>query len=47
MNSRRCSNERIERSYERTDLEIIKFQTSDVIATSGIDYEDDETSRIK
>ena len=28
--------------YERTDLEIIKFQTEDVIMTSGIDYEDDE-----
>ena len=34
--------------YERTDLEIIKFQTEDVITTSGgIPYEDDETSRIK
>ena len=34
--------------YERTELEIIKFQTEDVIATSGnIPYEDDETSRIK
>lgn len=32
--------------YERTDLEIIKFQTDDVITTSGIPYEDDETSRI-
>lgn len=28
--------------YERTDLEIIKFQTEDVISTSSIDYEDDE-----
>ncbi len=28
--------------YERTDLEIIKFQTEDVIMTSGIDYEEDE-----
>ena len=28
--------------YERTELEIIKFQTEDVIMTSGIDYEDDE-----
>ena len=28
--------------YERTDLEIIKFQTEDVIFTSGIDYEEDE-----
>ena len=34
-------------SYERTELEIIKFQTEDVIMTSGIEYEDDETSRIK
>ena len=34
--------------YERTELEIIKFQTGDVIATSSnIPYEDDETSRIK
>lgn len=29
-------------SYERTELEIIKFQTEDVIMTSGIEYEDDE-----
>lgn len=30
--------------YERTDLEIIKFQTGDVITTSGrgIDPEEDE-----
>lgn len=28
--------------YESTELEIIKFQTEDVIMTSGIDYEDDE-----
>lgn len=28
--------------YERADLEIIKFQTEDVILTSGIDYEEDE-----
>ena len=34
--------------YERTELEIIKFQTDDIITTSGnIPYEDDETSRIK
>lgn len=33
--------------YERTELEIIKFHTEDVITTSSIDYEDDETSRIK
>lgn len=34
--------------YERTELEIIKFQTKDVITTSSnIPYEDDETSRIK
>lgn len=31
--------------YERTELEIIKFQTDDVITTS-IPSEDDETSRI-
>ena len=35
-------------SYERTELEIIKFHTEDVITTSSnIPYEDDETSRIK
>lgn len=28
--------------YDRTELEIIKFQTQDVIMTSGLDYEDDE-----
>ena len=34
--------------YESTELEIIKFQTEDVITTSvNIPYEDDETSRIK
>lgn len=34
--------------YERTELEIIKFQTDDIISTSGnIPSEDDETSRIK
>ena len=33
--------------YERTDLEIIKFQNDTLITTSGIDSEDDETSRIK
>ena len=34
--------------YERTELEIIKFQTDDVITTSGnIPGEDDETSRIR
>ena len=32
--------------YERTDLEIIRFQTGDVISTS-ITPEEDETSRIK
>ena len=28
--------------YERTELEIIKFRTEDVITTSSIDYEEDE-----
>lgn len=28
--------------YERTELDIIEFQTADVIMTSGIEYEDDE-----
>ena len=33
--------------YESIDLEIIKFQTEDVITTSSsIPYEEDETSRI-
>ena len=33
--------------YWRTELEIIIFQTEDVITTSSnIPYEDDETSRI-
>ena len=32
--------------YESTELEIIKYQTEDIITTSGdIPYEDDETSR--
>ena len=31
-------------TYERTDLEIIRFQIEDVIVTSG---EDDETELIK
>ena len=30
--------------YDRTELEIIRFQTADVIVTSG---EDDETELIK
>ncbi len=30
-------------TYDRTELEIIKFQTADVITTSNIPYEDDET----
>ena len=33
--------------YDRTDLEIIKFQTGDVICTSTLTYEDDETELIK
>ena len=33
-------------SYERTELEIIKFQTEDVICTSPL-TEDDETELIK
>lgn len=28
--------------YERTELEVIEFQTEDVIMTSGIELEDDE-----
>ena len=36
-------------TYEHTELEIIKFQTGDVICTSGINpySEDDETDLIK
>ena len=34
-------------TYERTELEIIRFQTEDVICASGILYEDDETELIK
>ena len=33
--------------YERTELEIIQFQTEDVICTSTLTYEDDETELIK
>lgn len=35
--------------YEKTDLEIIKFQTEDVIMSSSFDYEEEtryETPRI-
>ena len=32
--------------YERVDLEIIQFQTADVITTS-ISYEEDEASRTR
>ena len=32
----------VKEKYERTELEIIRFLTEDVIMTSGIDYEDDE-----
>ena len=28
--------------YERTELEVIRFQTEDVIMTSGLEYEEDE-----
>ena len=33
--------------YERTELEILMFQTEDVITTSGPEYEDDETELMK
>ena len=33
--------------YERVELDIIKFQTEDVICTSTLTYEDDETELIK
>ncbi len=32
--------------YERTELDIIRFETEDVIMTSGIEYEDDEVQFI-
>lgn len=32
----------VKEKYERTELEIIRFLTGDVIMTSSIDYEDDE-----
>ena len=32
----------VKEKYERTELEIIRFLTEDVITTSSIDYEDDE-----
>ena len=28
--------------YERTELEVMEFETEDVIMTGGIEYEDDE-----
>lgn len=28
--------------YERTELEVVEFETEDVIMTSEIEYEDDE-----
>lgn len=34
-------------SYERTELEVLKFQTDDVITTSNNPYEDDETEIMK
>ena len=33
--------------YTRTELEILKFQTDDVITTSGFEYEEDEISLVK
>ena len=37
----------IKEKYDRTELEILQFQTEDVICTSNITYEDDETKLIK
>lgn len=28
--------------YERTEMEVIAFQTEDILNTSGIEYEEDE-----
>ena len=33
--------------YVRTELEIIKFQTADVILNSGLEYEDDEVPLVQ
>ena len=33
--------------YERIELEILEFETDDVITTSNIDYEEDETLRVR
>ena len=33
--------------YKRVELEIIKFETEDVITTSGIPEEEDDELRIK
>ena len=33
--------------YEHIELEILEFETDDVITTSDIDYEEDETSRVR
>ena len=36
----------IKEKYERTEIEVISFQTEDVIMTSGLDeYEDDIVSQ--
>ena len=37
----------VKEKYDRTELEILQFQTEDVICTSNITYEDDETKLIK
>ena len=37
----------VNEKYDRTELEIIQFQTEDVICTSTLTYEDDETELIK
>ena len=37
----------VKEKYDRTELEILQFQTEDVICTSNITYEDDETELIK
>ena len=37
----------VKEKYDRTELEILQFQTEDVICTSTLTYEDDETELIK
>ena len=33
--------------YERTEMEVIRFETDDVIMTSGVDYDEYEDDILK